>query len=103
MTKPTLTIHSTVIAKEAQSSADLGEETAILDLDTGTYFSVDRVGSRIWDLLKEETTVARICEELLARYDVARETCERDVLAFVGRLVEAGLVEVRHQGPSSLP
>jgi hypothetical protein len=94
MTKRTITSDSTVVAKKAQSSADLGAETAILDLETGTYFSVDRIGTRIWDLLKEETTVTRICGALLERYDVPPETCERDVLAFVERLVDAGLVEV---------
>jgi hypothetical protein len=94
MTNRTITRDSTVAAKRSQSSADLGAETAILDLETGTYFSVDKIGTHVWGLVQEPTTVARICENLLERYDVSPEVCERDVLAFVERLVEVGLVEI---------
>jgi hypothetical protein len=95
MTNRTITKDSTVAATRTQSSADLGAETAILDLESGTYFSVDRVGTHIWSLVQEPTTVSKICENLIERYDVSPEICERDVIAFLDRLVEAGLVDIR--------
>jgi len=94
MTEARLSPNSVVVATSHQSSADLGGETAILDLDGGIYYSVDRVGSRIWTLVQEPRTVTEICESLVARYDVTPERCFSDVSAFLTRLVEAGLVRV---------
>jgi hypothetical protein len=94
MSNKELSLQATVVATPNHSSADLGAEVAILDLDAGIYYSVDRVGSRIWELLQEPRTVAEICQTLRERYDVSADRCEIDVLAFLTRLVDVGLVTV---------
>jgi hypothetical protein len=94
MTESRLSPQATVVATPNQSSADLGGETAILDLDGGIYYSVDRVGARIWTLVQEPRTVAEICESLVAQYDVSAEQCYRDVVAFLARLDDVGLVRI---------
>ena len=58
----------------------VGEETVILDLGSGTYFGLDATGARIWQLMGEGKTLAEICEAMLAEYEVSREAIERDVL-----------------------
>ena len=64
----------------------VGEETVILDLASGTYFGLDPVGARIWQLLSEGKTLAKICEAMLAEYDVSSEDLERDVLSLAEEL-----------------
>ena len=74
---------------------DLDDTVVMMDADKGTYFELDPVGTRIWALLETERSVAEVCEVLLAAYDVPREDCRRDVLAFLERAEELGIVEAR--------
>jgi hypothetical protein len=70
----------------------VGDETVILDLASGTYFGLDPVGARIWQLIGEDRTAAEICEMMLEEYEVEREQLETDVLRLTGELLERGLV-----------
>ena len=70
----------------------VGDETVILDLASGTYFGLDPVGARIWELMGECKSLAEICETMLEEYEVEREQLETDVLRLTGELLERGLV-----------
>jgi len=72
----------------------VGDETVILDLATGTYFGLDPVGARIWELLGEGKTLAEVCDRMLEEYEVAREELERDTLKLAQDLVAQGLVSL---------
>lgn len=73
----------------------LGDETILLELDRGTYFGLDEVGSRAWELLQSRGRLGEVQEALLAEYDVAPETLWRDLENLIVRLVDHGLVEVQ--------
>ena len=81
-----VTIPAQVMARE------VGNETVILDLANGTYYGLDPVGARIWQLMAEGQTLTQVCEFMLAEYEVTREDIERDVLALVQTLLERKLV-----------
>lgn len=70
----------------------LGEETVILDLESGTYFGLDPVGARIWQLMKEGKSLLEICEAMLEEYEVSREELERDALALAQDLEARSLI-----------
>jgi hypothetical protein len=70
----------------------VGAETVILDLASGTYFGLDPVGARIWQLMGEGKTLAEICEVMLAEYEVSRESIERDVLKLAEDLCAKQLI-----------
>ena len=70
----------------------VGDETVILDLASGTYFGLDPVGARIWQLIGEGRTLAEICATMLEEYEVGRAQLETDVLRLTGELLERGLV-----------
>jgi hypothetical protein len=72
----------------------VGDETVILDLASGTYFGLDPVGARIWQLLTEGRTLAEICAVMLAEFEVAREDIERDVLALAEELRAKKLIDL---------
>jgi hypothetical protein len=75
-------------------SAPLGEETAMLDVDSGNYYILDDVASAIWEGLATETTPARLCAQLLERFDVTPAQCETDVMRFLDTLHGKGLVRI---------
>jgi len=72
---------------------DVGGETVLLDLASGSYFGLNPVGSRVWQLLVErQCTLAEACDVLLDEYEVGRQQLEADVLALAARLAEQSLV-----------
>ena len=71
----------------------LGEETVILDLESGTYFGLDPVGARIWQLMKEGKSLAEICDVMLDEYEVSREKLERDASALAQDLAARNLID----------
>ena len=83
-----VTIPAQVMARE------IGDETVILDLASGTYYGLDPVGARIWQLMADGRALAQVCETMMSEYEVTRETIKRDVLALVQTLAEKQLVTV---------
>ena len=83
-----ITIPAQVMARQ------VGEETVILDLASGTYFGLDPVGARIWQLMAEGKTLAEVCEAMLAEYEVLREAIERDVFGLAQDLSAKQLISI---------
>lgn len=97
MTPPeneSISMSSVVVAEPRQVSVDMGEETLILHLETGGYYSLKKVASRIWQLLQSPVLVSEIGGVLSGEYGISRERCDADLLELLGELEERGLVKV---------
>ena len=70
------------------------EETAMLDIQSGKYFGLDDIGSRIWELIEKPRTVHEVVVELLKEYEIEEEPCLRDVLAFLNKLNKQKLIKL---------
>jgi Coenzyme PQQ synthesis protein D (PqqD) len=79
---------------------DLGGEAVVLDLESGCYYGLDEVGTRIWNLLGSHGDMGRIEAALLAEYDVDREQLAGDLTEFVRSLAEQGLLAVQDEKTS---
>lgn len=75
-------------------TAPMGEELAMMDMDSGTYFVLDEVAAFLWEKLAEATSVSALLGAVQARYDVAPAQCEADVLPFLQRLHAKRLIRV---------
>ena len=73
---------------------ELEGEAVLLDLHNEYYYSLDDVGTRMWQLLVEHREVATVVERLLAEYDVDEATLRRDLAQLIAALADAGLVTV---------
>ena len=73
---------------------ELQGDAVLLDLKTGVYFGLDKVGTRIWHLLGEQPTVSGVISTMTQEYDVAEDRCSQDVVDLVGRLQEQGLLTI---------
>jgi hypothetical protein len=87
-----LTESSVVFCDADVVSCDLAGGSALLDLRSGTYFSINPVGAFIWGMLREPIPVSDIQDALMARYDVERDKCFEDLSKLLQDLSEAGLV-----------
>jgi len=82
-----------VLSSEAMFQ-EIGGEGVILDLATSTYFGLDEVGVRLWQLLQTNPDLRAACDTLLSEYDVEPDQLEQDLLKLVAQLGEAGLAKV---------
>lgn len=92
--RPSISLHSVVVASSEQISADLGDEALILGVKTGSYYGFDQVGLFIWNLLQAPRLVSDIRDAILEEYEVKREECEQDLLAFLDELAAKFLINV---------
>jgi len=81
-----------VVRNEAIPTGEVDGELVALDLDKGSCFGMDRVGSEIWEAAAKPVTVAEIADMLIARHGVSREQCLADVAPFIGDLLAEGLL-----------
>ena len=72
---------------------DLCGEVVLLELAAGIYYSLDGVGSRIWNLLVAGRTAEEIVLELTQEYDVSPERAKMDVERLLQDLEKNKLVE----------
>ncbi|HXX44397.1 MAG TPA: PqqD family peptide modification chaperone [Candidatus Acidoferrales bacterium] len=88
-----LSLHSIVVASPHQVSCPLGEESAILSLNSAIYYGLNPVGTRIWNLLQKPRSIAELRDALVEEYDVAADRCERDLLELLEEMSAEGLIE----------
>jgi hypothetical protein len=74
--------------------ADAGPDFVALDVERGICYSLNRIGSRIWQLIDKPTRVEALCARLAAEYAVDRATCERETLDLLNQLNAEGLLSV---------
>jgi hypothetical protein len=70
----------------------VGEETVLLDLQSGMYFGLDGVGKRIWESIGKGLTLGETSEVIMSEFEVDEATAQSDVFEFVSELVERGLL-----------
>lgn len=89
-----LTLSSSVRATEDVVFRELDGEAVLLNLATGTYFGLDSVGTRIWQLLEHLHRLDAVRDALVAEYDVEVPAAEADLINLVDRLAAHGLVAI---------
>ena len=73
-------------------ASNMDDEVVMMSIEQGKYFGLDPIASDIWKVLEEDKTAAQIVDAMVKKYDVARETCEEDVLAFLAQMQANNLV-----------
>lgn len=88
---PIVTLTHRLVRSEEVLFQNLNGEAVLLDLASETYFGLNDVGTRIWELLESSPTLGEISKQLHSEYDVESARAESDVLDLATRLIEAGL------------
>lgn len=84
---------NSVIVKVADNLAcEVGEDTAILDFSTNTYFGLNAVGSAVWKMLAEPVSVGEIRNALVEQFEVDRRQCLEDLFSLLRDLLDHRLI-----------
>ena len=77
-----------------QIFTDVDNEIIMLNIERGEYYSLNEVGSFIWNELKEPITLSKLIEELIKTFSVPEQECVNDTIEYLNELIKRNLVEV---------
>ncbi len=90
-----VTLESRVSISDDAVFRELEGEAVIVHLDSGTYYGLDPVGTRLWQLIDTHGRLQRAFDAALEEFDVEPERLQHDLLQLVSELARHRLVEVR--------
>src|SRR5690349_6615335 len=70
----------------------LDGEVIVVNLESGTYYSLDGVAAEIWDAVERGLTVGEAVAETADRHDASHDLAEPAVKRFLGELAREGLI-----------
>lgn len=73
-------------------------EAIIINLANGIYYSMDKVGGLIWDLVQAGHSLEEVIMAVTDRYDVSREKVEANIQELVEELLRENLVALSEDG-----
>ena len=71
---------------------DFDGEVVIINLDTGSYYSLERAGAAIWNALERAPAEIAVVEEIIDRYAGDRDEIEMAVRKFLAELEQESLI-----------
>lgn len=74
---------------------ELDGEAVLLNMQSESYFGLDSVGTRIWELLKAHGLVRTAAQKLLDEYDIGKDELQQHLLEFVEKLHAKGLITIQ--------
>ena len=77
-----------------QVSCNLEELVVLLSVQSGKYYHMNAVGSRIWELLQAPQTLKTLCDLLVDEFDISLEQCQDEVQEFIAYLQSNHLVKL---------
>lgn len=89
-----LSLQSMVTAADGLVGCDLNGEAILLSVRSGTYYGLDAIGHRVWQLVQQPRLVASIRDTMLEEFEVEPARCERELLGLLTELARHQLVEV---------
>ena len=78
------------IHKPIQNEID--GELVILNIETSEYFTLNKVGTVIWNYLNTQRTFSQIVDYLISEYNISKQQCEGEVQDFLNEMVTNGII-----------
>jgi hypothetical protein len=90
-----ITLNSKISLVEQTLIQNLGDEAAVLHLESEEYFTLNETGMLIVDLLKECESVQQICDRFSEEYEIEPDQFQQDLLKYLEELVKNDIVRVQ--------
>lgn len=99
-----LTLDSRLRSNDGECAAKVIDgEAVIINLQNGTYYSLDKAGAAIWEQVADGRTLSDVIETLTSRYEVEADRAQRDVQRLVGELLTERLLFVANGDTTAPP
>ena len=91
----TALLDSSVHVAEDVVFRELDGEAVLLNLQSGVYFGLDPVGTRIWQLCQEHGSIRAVWQALQGEFDASPDILRSDLLELLDELSAEGLVTIQ--------
>lgn len=71
----------------------LSDEIVIVNQNTGIYYSLDIVGSFIWNILLQGVSLEEILKQVKQKFEADPRVIDKDIWNFVSQLVDENLIK----------
>jgi hypothetical protein len=88
------------VAEEVAAKVIDGE-AILINLATGVYYSMDKAGALIWEMIAEKHSLQQIVAALVGRYQVSTAQAEADLERLAGELLRENLIKVAENDAAS--
>ena len=75
-----------VVRGKGLIEAEVDGELVALHIDKGICYGLNKVGSRVWQLIENPAKIGDVCAALTSEFDGDAATCEREVLDLLEEL-----------------
>jgi len=86
--KEKMTISNTVFVQE------IDDEMIIMDTQSENYFGLDTMGTQMWHILVENSSLDNLKMKILEMYDVEESVLEHDIEVFISELLKNKLITI---------
>jgi hypothetical protein len=73
----------------------VADEAILIDISTGTYFSLNEVGTEFWQMLDGEQTIEQHAAIIAAKYEVETSMVIEDLLELANEMAKDNLLIIQ--------
>jgi hypothetical protein len=73
----------------------VADEAILIDINTGTYFSLNEVGTEFWEMLDGEQTIEQHATVIATKYEVEISTVVDDLLELAEEMAKDKLIVIQ--------
>lgn len=89
-----ISIDTMVTKSEDIFIGEIDNEMVTMDIQNGKYYHFNKTGAHILKLLTHPHTVKELCVKMQGKYNVDKDVCNNDIIAFIQELMQLGLIKV---------
>ncbi|WP_232282922.1 lasso peptide biosynthesis PqqD family chaperone [Pedobacter sp. BAL39] len=84
---------STLIERNPEIMATaIDGEFVMMSIETGKYYGLNNIGSRIWELIEKKSDVTSICHQLTEEYNVIEDECNQQVIELLEQMKAQNII-----------
>lgn len=88
-------LSSKIIKNDSLVASELDDGLVMMSLENNSYYGLNPIGKRIWELLDEKQTYNELIEKLTQEYDISKEKCEKDILELLESLEKEEIISIQ--------
>lgn len=96
---------NTIVQRNSENDilkTDLGDEMVIMDIETGNYLSINKIGKLIWEMIEQPISVRILLETLTKRFDITEGQCFDECERYLAQMLQHKLIKMHNNSKMHL-
>lgn len=89
-----LGLNSIISRNEDLVSSDLDDGLVMMSLENNSYYGLDNIGKRVWEIIEEKKTFQNIVNIILLEYDVSEKECIEDLKDLFDKFQKENIITI---------